>query len=363
MAGIPRRHHFVTKAYLDGFLMPGEKHLFCYGRKKPEPFPAATEKLANRHDYYSFKRPDGTLDYSLETQIGSEIESPGMPVIQKLAGGKVNISHAERTALARLIALQNVRVPFERDFLDSNARDNLLGYLAEMDEESIRLGGPVNELKLGVAPRADPRLIKEWVSVQRDVVEHMLRELDADPGQTSRETIFGLSYDLAKIMVGMEWSVYRASGSARFITSDRPVIVDSDGEDGFGRGLKDMRTTVTFPLSGVALLQLKHRNWLVDEVRKRRGSKPTHRSKPANRVVTVSPADDAFVGSLNTHQANHAHLWIFSGSRNDWLSGWSQASLKAPKRAEKVLDVEEVISTHGEPARRTRKREFVVSHR
>jgi hypothetical protein len=27
MFGIPRRHHFITKAYLEGFLRPGEEQL------------------------------------------------------------------------------------------------------------------------------------------------------------------------------------------------------------------------------------------------------------------------------------------------------------------------------------------------
>jgi hypothetical protein len=363
MAGIPRRHHFVTKAYLDGFLLPGEKHLCCYGRKKFAPFLTAPENLANRHDYYSFKRSDGTIDYSLETQIGTEIESPGIPVIPKLAAGKVNFSHTERTTLAKLIALQSVRVPFERNFMDSNHRENLLSYLSDMDEESRRLGGPVNALEVSVAPRDDPRLIQKWVTLRRADVLEMLKELEEDPGRTSRETFFGLADHLAEILVGMEWTVYYASGKSRFITSDRPVIVDSADEDGLSRGLKDMRTTVTFPLSGTALLQLKHRNWLVEAVRKRSCNEPARRRKPANPVIAVLPADDAFVDILNTLQANHAHLWVFSGCGQIWLSDWAQAPLKEPKQAAKVLDTEENISTHGQPARRTRKREFVVSHR
>lgn len=137
MAGIPRRHHFVTKAYLDGFLLPGEGHLCCYDRKKSAPFLTAPENLANRHDYHSFKRPDGTIDYSLETQIGSEIESPGIPVIQKLAAGKVNISHAERTTLAKLIALRSVRVPFERNFMDNCFKCHYMNGMHKIDPFSI----------------------------------------------------------------------------------------------------------------------------------------------------------------------------------------------------------------------------------
>ena len=127
----------------------------------------------------------------------------------------------------------------------------------------------------------------------------------------------------------MEWTLYCASGKSRFITSDRPVIVDSADEAGISRGLKDMRTTVTFALSGTALLQLKHRNWLVDAVRKRSRNEPARRRKPANPVIAVLQADDAFVDSLNALQANHAHLWVFSGGcGQNWLSDWSGAPRK-----------------------------------
>jgi hypothetical protein len=50
MPGIPRRHHFVTKAYLEGFLELGEKHLSCYMRRRSEPFLSMPVNLANIRD-------------------------------------------------------------------------------------------------------------------------------------------------------------------------------------------------------------------------------------------------------------------------------------------------------------------------
>jgi len=101
-----------------------------------------------------------------------------------------------------------------------------------MDEESRRLGVPVNAIEVGVAPRDDPRLIQKWVPFRRANVLEMLKELEEDPGRTSRETFFGLADHLAEILIGMEWIVYYASGKSRFITSDRPVILASADEDG-----------------------------------------------------------------------------------------------------------------------------------
>ena len=340
---------------------PAKRHLCCYGRKKSRLVPDGAGKpreSARLLQLQEAGRNDRLI--VLETQIGSEIESPGIPVIQKLAAGNVHISHAERTTLAKLIALQSVRVPFERNFMDSNHREDLLSYLSDMDEESRRLGVPVNALEVSVTPRDDPRLIQNWVTFRRSDVLAMLKELEEDPGRTSRETFFGLADHLAETLVAMEWTLYCASGKSRFITSDRPVIVDSADEAGISRGLKDMRTTVTFPLTGTALLQLKHRNWLVDAVRKRSRNEPARRRKPANPVIAVLQADGGFVDSLNALQANHAHLWVFSRAGQNWLSDWAQAPLKEAKQAAKALDTERYINTHGQPARPTRTRKFIV---
>ena len=133
MPGLPRRHHYLTKASLDGFLEPDVKQLFCYMRRKPEPFATTPVNLANIRDFHSFKRPDGSIDTSLETQIEREIEIPGIPLLRKLALGKVNLDYQQRSIVARLVALQNVRVPYERSFMDQNNIDNLRSYIEEMD--------------------------------------------------------------------------------------------------------------------------------------------------------------------------------------------------------------------------------------
>jgi len=125
MPGIPRRHHFVTKAYLEGFLELGKKHLSCYMRRRSEPFLSMPVNLANIRDFHSLKRPDGSIDTSLEILIEREIESPGIPLIRKLASERSILDYKQRSLVARL-GLQSVRVPHERSFMDSNNVDNPL---------------------------------------------------------------------------------------------------------------------------------------------------------------------------------------------------------------------------------------------
>lgn len=362
MPGLPRRHHYVTKAYLDGFLEPDGKQLFCYMRRKFEPFATTPMKLANIRDFHSFKRPDGSIDTSLETQIEREVETPGIPLLRKLASGKVNLDYRQRSLVARLVALQNVRVPYERSFMDRNNVDNLRSYIEEMDEDSRNLGAPVNAIEIAITPQDDPRLIKNWVRVTRAQILAEIKEAEEDPQRSSRENFFGLAESLGRIIERMEWTVRYASGAARFVTSDRPVMRSfSDGLT-MGRGLKDLRAEIRFPLSSTSILEIKHRQWLVDAVRKRPLRGGLRPKVNTEWTIATGDADDSFVNTFNRRMAKQAHLLVFSGRTQGWLTEWMKNPIKTEKRAVKVLDTEERLKVLGEKnPRLTRKREWVTS--
>jgi hypothetical protein len=360
MTPIPRRHHYVTKAYLEGFLEPGENNLCCYTRKRSAPFLSAPTNLANIRDFHSFKRPDGSIDCSLETQIEREIETPGIPIIRMVISGKTNLDFGQRLSLAKLVALQSVRVPFERNFMDSNNVDNLSSYLEEMDEASRKLNAPVNAIDVAVTPRDDPRLIKKWARITREQILAEIREAREDPRKSSRDTLVLLAGDLAKVFVQMEWIVYQASGTGCFITSDRPVVRTSTDNKGFGRGIRDLRSEISFPLSSTVMLRMKHYNWLLDEIRKRRPNEIKPRRKAPSQEIANLQVEDEFVELSNRTHANQAHLLVFSGRKQDWLCDWMHEPLKSPKRAVAVSDTELNLSTHRQPAKMTRKREFII---
>jgi Protein of unknown function (DUF4238) len=91
----PKQQHYVTRAYLEGFLGNSEQHLVCYGRGKG-PFRKSPGDLACQRNYYAIRKTDGTWDDSLEELIGKTVEDPGVPVIQKLASGRTRLSWTER---------------------------------------------------------------------------------------------------------------------------------------------------------------------------------------------------------------------------------------------------------------------------
>ena len=359
MSNIPRRHHYVTQAYLESFLEPRQNHLVGYMRKNSASFLRTPRDLANIRNFHSFRRPDGTLDFSLETRIASEIENPGIPLIRKLASGKVNIDHQQRSTVARLIGLQDVRVPYERNFRDKNNLDNLRFYIEEMDEMSRQSNAPMNAIEVAVAPHGKP---KHWYRLTRAQILAELKEAEDDPSKTSRDTFFSLADALEKIFIKMEWTVRTATGSSRFITSDRPVIRSWADGKGFGRGVKDLRSEIKFPLSSTAILEMKHRNWLPEAVHKHHRNDNSRVRKTGNSRIEVLEADDAFVESVNAMIAKKAHVLVISGREQAWLNEWMKVRLIPDKRAVTVLDTERLMSTNNERPRLIRQRERVVGH-
>lgn len=148
----PRQHHYVTRAYLEGFLEPPSNQIFCYGRRRHRVFWSRPEDLAKQRDYYSFKRPDGSWDDMLEHLLDEKIESPGISVLRKLVGGDTRLSWADRQHLSMFIATQRMRVPYFREMLDANYKQLVHQLRKDYEEKERELGfspGPMRFRSVG----------------------------------------------------------------------------------------------------------------------------------------------------------------------------------------------------------------------
>ena len=258
MPTVSRRHHYVTRAYLEGFLEPTQTKLHCYGRGRSEPFCAAPVNLANIRDYHSFMGADGKPNDALERQIAETVESPGIQIIRKLSTGRNRLVRDERVLLAYLVALQRCRVPYEREFLDRQYQRSIIEMLEEMDGLAKQFGGPVIELESAVMATKEAPPPGAWKSIRRCDLESELRRTQADPRCFSRESFFVLARDLAMVFARMKWTVLYTSGTSHFITSDCPVAMTflNTGIPHVGALRPD--SEISFPLSRFALLKMQH---------------------------------------------------------------------------------------------------------
>jgi len=252
----PKQHHFVHRAYLEGFADPefgrsGELYLWAYLPGKA-PFRQRPERIAKRNYYYCFERED-QREFVFEHTL-QKLEDVSLPVLRKLRGRDFHLELEERLILAGYVALSYTRVPmFERVV----NRATLLHTAFQLEKFT---SDPEN-LKL-LAREESERVGKE---VSPD---EMLKTLNAGSvylTQTNRgwslEQSARIMMLLQKVIFEMRWIFLVAEeGDPGFLTSDNPVAVfDAPTVDVPGTGFKSSPDTyLTFPICREICLVANH---------------------------------------------------------------------------------------------------------
>ena len=302
----PKRHHYVTRAYLEGFLEANEKCLWVYGRHRRNQYTAKPESTAFQKNYYSFKKLDGTWDDTLEEFLANEIEGPGIELIRRLATRNLTLTWKERERLALLLAFQEFRVPFMRHFHDEMFRrilDSLQEDLGTKVESNLRLRAFLQF----------SQSISE-ITVTPDSIQSELQKIAEEPARFSRESMTHQAMDFMRIYRYMRWEIRYAIGGERFVTSDCPVmrVFANKGE----KSISLLRTDVEirFPLSGTTMLVLTHDQEVMAKV-KAAGANSNAPFDEFERAPKIYDKEvtDASVSAANTITAKYCHFWLFSG--------------------------------------------------
>lgn len=318
----PKQQHYVTRAYLEGFLGQDENFLVCYGRGLG-PFRKRPDELACQRDYYAIKNLDGTWDDRLEHAIEQSVESPGLPVVKKLASGQMRLNWAERNKLAMLIAFQEARTPATR----ARVRENLDALQQRMLGE-IRAGDP-DQKSIDLVGENGKRVT---VTLDEMIASHD-RVATNDHCHDIHSLMMGHALRLAGIFERMKFTVHYGSDSD-FVTTDTPVIrVFTDGA-ALGYGIQRRDIEVRFPLSGGAFLTLTHDLKLI-EILQKADQRKRKRLLAATPEVQVRSASKDQIRAFNRGQVRHAHRWIFASKELDWAA----ELLAQPSVAPKVLDL------------------------
>jgi Protein of unknown function (DUF4238) len=305
-----KRHHTVTRAYLDGFLESGQKQLYCWARNRAKPFRATPDGLAFERNYHSVKRPDGTWDDFPEQFIANHIEGPGLPVLRRLSEGSTDITWEERSAFALLLSLQQFRVPSFRRVIE-NLNHELLSRLVTLYEAEAE------------GRREVPVILQTRRGEARFTLDGLKAELEQsrnEPGRQSLETFIKLAFGSVPLIYDyMKWTVYHASGQTRFITSDCPVIWLFHGGPSGHASLSRCDVEVRFPLSRKAMLSLTHDAALMEKLEK---ATKKERQRALHRLpeIRLARMADATIESVNRTHAFHAIRWAFSGIESTWIS-------------------------------------------
>lgn len=316
----PKQQHYVTKAYLDGFLAPGANQLVCYARNG-KVFPRRTQDIAKERNFYAFKNEEGDWDDSLEKLIERTIESPGLPVLQKLAKGNTRLNWDERTAVALLVAFQEVRTPA--------SLQRTIDYTKAMTERLLRDVRAANPMQ------------KTIDLVGKDGKKNTVTLVEIEESQAGLEKknslqklrlAMGPALELYQHYRQMKFTMHYPLGAQRFITSDTPVI-RVYSHVGYGTGLNRNDVEIRFPVSNSAFLTITHDLKFVEQLTRASEAK---RAKLLERVpeVQIRYISDAQVVAFNKGHVRHSRMWIFSSEESEWIPKLLRERSSAPEVAD-----------------------------
>lgn len=314
----PKQHHYVTRAYLDGFLAPGESQLVCYARNG-KTFSRGTQDIAKERNFYAFKNDDGEWDDSLEHMIERTVETPGLPVLKKLANGKTRLNWPDRTALAVLVAIQEMRTPASR----TRAIDHMKA-LTEKILSEVRESNPTQETIdiVGKDGKKSTITLRELEESQAD--------LEKDTSFDALKLTIGPAMELYQYYRHMRYTVYYSVGDERFVTTDTPVIRVFSASRGYGAGINRNDVEIRFPLSSKAFLTITHDLKFEEQLMRATGTK---REKMLNRLpeVRIRHIHDAEVMAFNRGHVRHARMWVFSPRESQWIPELLKGGSVAPE--------------------------------
>ena len=256
MPSEPKQHHYVQRAYLEGFADPdlaprGECCIWAYLPGK-SPFRQKPERIAKRNYYYCFDR-ENRRQFDFEHTL-QELEDISLPILRKLRGHSFRINPEERLTLAGYVALAYTRVPRFEGIVNRFAMLDMAFKMQEFtsDPENLKILAREETEKTG----------KEVTP------EELLKTLNAGNvylTQTNRgwslEQMIRVMMLLQRIIFEMRWTFLITDGSdSGFLTSDNPVSVfDAPMVDIPGTGfLSSPDTYFTFPVSRQICLMANH---------------------------------------------------------------------------------------------------------
>lgn len=240
-----RRHHYVPRFYLEGFVDPhNSPYIWIYEKGNPVIKKSTPKDIAVKKHYYSFITPEGKKDSESFEDLLSMIEAEVAPVFEKLKGQE-HLNEEQRWLISMFLSFTMTRVP--------NFRENIEKALAQVLWKFNQI--------LASDPEAFESMVEDF---EKDTGEKI-----GMPIEEFRKYVLGGEYDIkvnpqfslgmlamaekfVPIFYEMKWAFYEAADDYKFVTSDNPLFfVDPthDPTSFFGVGLLNRNIEVTFPVT------------------------------------------------------------------------------------------------------------------
>ncbi|MCI5049299.1 MAG: DUF4238 domain-containing protein [Rickettsiales bacterium] len=250
MSLVKQRHHTVPAMHLKHFTgnQPNRK-IWVYDKDSGKCFPKTPDDIGHQRYFYSVRKPDGSIDNTLEDFL-SDIEGKSAPIYKNLLSGKFPQSVQERHDFATFLSLMYFRTPTMRRIVaEMRAAQLQIELYTHAKNDFDGLVKNVSDFKGKEYSEEQKQQLLQTITDPKDYEVEVPAEL----------TLQALSAadSLTPVIQDMNWTLlYPKHGF--LVTSDNPLFRAVDprtvhpvmGDHGFNNKTAE----VTFPLSPKAAL-------------------------------------------------------------------------------------------------------------
>ncbi len=239
-----KKHHYVPQFLLRSFCGDGSPpSVWVHERGRTAPYRKGCRRIAMLPDFYAIDEATGLDQSEVEKFLGI-IESWIPPIIKRLEG-RAALSDSDRGRLAIFTAFTFTRIPrFKRtvdDFEERIARKLLR--TAAATEEQAKVALRHAEEELGETINITPKQFREFIldDSRYEVKAHKHSAISA---------MLDIAPRIAQHLFRMPWLFCHATGRARYVMSDVPVVLaDPSNPPSFGTGFALPGAELTLPLT------------------------------------------------------------------------------------------------------------------
>src|SRR6266850_1363280 len=280
----PKRHHFVPRSYLEGFVDPESGCLHAYDKVSGNYWTPKPKNVMVIKDYYKQQVPDGIDPDILEKKLGESLESEIKSSFSKLVNNPCTLTNEDTANILTYLELQHTHVPRQ---VELSKRFSKTGRLRRALQETF------------------PELVM---------------------GESTLAYSDHFRFDFIKMFWGtfahyfacMNWDVVKAPRTCSFITSDSPVSfynIAFPPPTEAGPGL--VGTMVLFPLDSQHFLVLQHPAYVSGTITTATEKIPADALKPEEFDLTYGKVvDKEQVYRLNYIMLHLSHRIIVGKNRD-----------------------------------------------
>ncbi|MEW6145133.1 MAG: DUF4238 domain-containing protein [Thermodesulfobacteriota bacterium] len=301
-----KRSHYLPQSYLRPFLTYDV--FWVYYKGKNEPIAQTPINTGVKNNIYNFKKPDGSIDDSLE-KVLSGIENDYKMISDKLLQPKSRLDSSDIEKLAIFFSFIATRVPRSIELSREIYKELVIHRLKKLSKKREEIERAIEHLKL----------MEDDVILSVDQFEEFCKDPEKNYRLSVNKTLamassIELSRDIYLQLMDMNWCLCRSQSDILYVTSDAPLVPLASRYDGLpqigvGYGLRDVE--VTMPISPTLCIHMSR--------------KPLQKYRAVNKD---------FVKEINRRTSWNAEKMIISSIRSNnvyKLNSWASNSLTQPK--------------------------------